>query len=123
MRLAQYKEKAISREALEASYKEIKSGIDEAQRILGKVILTAQESDARYQAAIDEEEKRRHGSSSVAVAQERGKVQSAQKPTPKPSSLGEVKAKQASYQASVADAQKVKKEVADFDAKMAANMS
>jgi len=123
MRLAQYKEQAISRAALEASYKEIKSGVDEAQRILGKVILTAQESDAKYQAALDEEAKLQIGPSSAPVAPERGKTQVRQKPAPKPGSLGEVKAKQVNYQVGIADAKKAQKEAADFNAKMDANMS
>ena len=99
--LAQYKKKSISREQLEASYKEIKSGLDESQRILGKVIESAQESDARYMAAIQEEEKLASRSAS----------------------FKQVKSKQASYKASIADAQKAQKSLDNFSARMAENMT
>lgn len=134
MRLAQYKEKAITREQLEESYTEIKSGLDEAQRILGKVLLSAQESDAQYQAALDEEEKLRQPGAAQAEP-ERYNRRSHQRParqTPRPSaqeqtsqtsSLGEVKAKQASYRAEIADNQKAQDELDDLKARMAENMS
>lgn len=132
MRLAQYKEKAISREQLEESYKEIKSGVDEAQRILGKVIVTAQESDGRYQAAINEEEKRPLSNTQANLTnrpkrtggkqpQNGGEKQSP--PEPPKGSLDEVKTTRLSYQTSIADAQKSQKEAEDFSARMAENMS
>ena len=122
-RLALYKENAISREQLEASYTEIRSGVDEAQRILGRVVISAQEGDARYKAAIDEEEKRRPRN--LADEPRRDEIQSYKQPqkTPKSGSLGEVKAKQASYQTSIANAQKTQKEAEDFNARMLENMS
>jgi len=136
-RLAQYKEKAISREQLQASYTEIKSGVDEAHRILGKVIVTAQESDAKYQAAINEEVKlQQPAAQQVSQPAPRAATRQASRPPSQqvaqaepqqspsqPSSLGEVKAKQVGYQASIADAQKAQKEAEDFNLRMAENMS
>ena len=139
MRLAQYKEKTITREELQTSYVEIKSGVDEAQRILGKVILTAQESDAKYQAAIDAEEKRAAPQPQPQSQPQRAPAEpkrykqpqqqpvsqkpAAQQSTAQSGSLGEVKAQQASYQAGIADAQKAQREAEDFSARMAENMS
>lgn len=117
--LAQYKKQTITREQFEASYIEIKSGVDEAQRILGTVIISAQENDAKYKAAISEEEKLQP--TSVAVAPKPGKTQA--KKQPAPGALNEVKAKQASYKASIADAEKTQKEADEFRKRMDAHMS
>ena len=132
MSLAQYKEKTLSREQLEASYKEIKSGVDEAQRILGRVIVSAQESDERYRAAIHEEEKKAQPQAQAqpqprprqaAPQRQAARQQPAPAPAPAPGSLDEVKARQVSHQTSIADAQKAQKEAEDFSARMAENMS
>jgi len=135
MRLAQYKEKAITREQLEVSYKEIKSGVDEAHRILGKVIVTAQESDAKYQAAINEEAKLQKPEpqpvsqpAPQAATRQVSRPPSKQAPQPEPqqpqpNSFGAVKAKQVGYQTSIADAQKAQKEAEEFNLRMAENMS
>jgi plasmid maintenance system killer protein/uncharacterized protein YceK len=109
--LAQYKKKEISREQLDASYKEIKSGVDESSRILGQIIDTAQKNDALYVAAINEEEKLQPSR------------QQPVKRATQTKSLGDVKVAQASYKASIADAQKAQKSADNFSAKMAENMS
>ena len=134
--LAQYKEKAITREQLQESYTEIKSGLDEAQRILGTVIVSAQEGDAKYQAAITEEEKQLQqpaSSRQQAQPQRRQTQYSPNSPKPAPAqastsgSLDNVKAKQASYQSSIAETQKTQEDgknaSARIDAKFAANFT
>ncbi|MDR2934885.1 MAG: hypothetical protein LBV70_03255 [Candidatus Adiutrix sp.] len=109
--LAQYKKKAISREELDASYREIKSGVNESQGILGRVIVNAQKSDELYAAAINEEEKLKTG---------RG--QTGQR-APQSKSLDDVKVARTSYKASIEEARKTQKELDDFSARMAENMS
>ena len=114
--LARYKAKTISREQFQDSYKEIKSGVDEAHRILGVIISSAQEQDAQYKQALDEEEK---------LHQMPAKAARGGSPPPAPikrSSLNEVKRTQTSYQTSISNAQKTQKEAEDFNARMAENM-
>ncbi|MDR3363302.1 MAG: hypothetical protein LBO64_10775 [Desulfovibrio sp.] len=53
--LASYKNGQITKIELDASYQEIKSGIEEARRILGAKLQEADKKDEQYQAAINSE--------------------------------------------------------------------
>jgi len=108
--LSRYKKKEISREQLDASYAEITGGIEEAQKILGKVIVSAEKNDKQYRAAIEEERK---------VKPIRNENR---KPASGPPSLGGVEAKQASYQAGIQDAQKADQELVAFRERMRIHM-
>ena len=115
--VAQYRERGLTgvqlRKQVEASesYKEISSGIDEAQHILGKVIVSAEKSDKMYQEAIAQETKQQQQGqdSQPSVAQP-------------PKEIDKVKAAQVNYKTSIEDAEKASRELKEFRGKMAAHM-
>ncbi len=120
--IAQYKMGAISKIELESSYNEIRSGIEESERILGQIIDKAQNRDAEYLAAMDQESKVQ----GVSVPED-----PSVSPAPKQMAISRMKSKQRTYSSSIREAEQVKQDVAstksdmnnEFMARMAENRS